>query len=432
MTDNKKLDNTDLRSEEVQEILTRVPHWMIRWGSVLFLSLIILLLFISWFVKYPDVIVAQAIITTEVPPQKEYAQYTGKIDTIFVEDDQIVYKGQPLAILENTANFEHVFFLKSVIDTVGLKNGKFNFPLMEVPILFLGEISTAYSLFENSYIQYSMNKKLQPFANELIASRVSLSELRNRLHLLLNQQKLEEKGLKLKENELRRKTTLFKKGIISEQEFEAGQLEYLQSKQGLKNVTLSISQIREAIAVAKKTAKGTTIEKERETMNLLKSVVQRFNQLKVAIEAWEMKYVLSSEIDGKVAFMNYWSENQTVTQGDLIFTIIPAENSAYVAKLLTPAENSGKIEIGQEVKISLKNYSETEFGVLEGKIEDISLLPNKEGLYLIDVSMPEELITSYGKRIKFKQEMAGTANIITEDLRLIERFFYQLKDIFNR
>ena len=24
----------ELRSEEVQEILTRVPHWLIRWGSV--------------------------------------------------------------------------------------------------------------------------------------------------------------------------------------------------------------------------------------------------------------------------------------------------------------------------------------------------------------------------------------------------------------
>lgn len=32
------LDNIELRSEEVQEILTRVPNWMIRWGSVLFFS----------------------------------------------------------------------------------------------------------------------------------------------------------------------------------------------------------------------------------------------------------------------------------------------------------------------------------------------------------------------------------------------------------
>ena len=56
MSEKNNLDNIELRSEEVQEILEKVPHWMIRWGNVLFLALIVLLLVISWFVKYPDVI----------------------------------------------------------------------------------------------------------------------------------------------------------------------------------------------------------------------------------------------------------------------------------------------------------------------------------------------------------------------------------------
>lgn len=45
------------------------------------------------------------------------------------------------------------------------------------------------------------------------------------------------------------------------------------------------------------------------------------------------------------------------------------------------------------------------------------------------VSIPPELITSYGKKIKFKQEMLGQAEIITEDLRLVERIFYQFRSI---
>lgn len=426
------LENTNLRSEEVQEILTRVPHWMIRWGSVLFLCLIIMLLFISWFVKYPDVIVAQAVITTKIPPEKEYAQVPGKIDTIFVEDDQMVLAGQPLAILENTASYKDVFFLKSILDTIGMENMKFEFPIREVPILFLGDIDAEYALFENSYVQYSLNNTLQPYSNQITANKISLSELQNRLQVLLIQQELEESALKFKEADLDRNRKLFEKGIISAQEFETKQLEALQAEQSFKNLNISISQTREAIAMAQKTSKGTNIEKTRETMMLLKNLVQSFNQLKIAIETWEMQYVLSSDINGRVAFMNYWSENQTVTQGDLVFTIIPSRNSAYIAKLQVPAQNSGKIEKEQKVNISLANYPETEFGVLQGKVENISMLPNKEGLYLIDVSLPEELVTSYGRKIKFKQEMAGTADIITEDLRLIERFFYQLKDVFNR
>jgi hypothetical protein len=132
---NEHIDQIELRSEEVQEILTKVPNWMIRWGNTLFLVLIGMLLLLSWFVKYPDIINANAIITTEIPPQKEYARTTGKIDTLFVKDIQNVLENQPLAIIENTANFTDVFFLKSIIDTIKVQKKSFIFPIDQLPIL---------------------------------------------------------------------------------------------------------------------------------------------------------------------------------------------------------------------------------------------------------------------------------------------------------
>jgi len=92
----------------------------------------------------------------------------------------------------------------------------------------------------------------------------------------------------------------------------------------------------------------------------------------------------------------------------------------------------GKIKIGQTANIKLENFPDNEFGTLKGEVKHISLLPNKDGLYLIDVSLPEKLITSYNKEIPFKQEMRGMVEIITEDLRLIERFFYQFKNLADR
>ncbi|MFT4665067.1 MAG: hypothetical protein ACI8YQ_004836 [Polaribacter sp.] len=167
-------------------------------------------------------------------------------------------------------------------------------------------------------------------------------------------------------------------------------------------------------------------------MVLLKSVIQSFIQLKEAIKDWENLYVLQSNIEGKVSFLNFWNRNQTVNQGDLVSIIIPIENSSYIAKLKTPAQKSGKLKKGQKVNIKLANYPDTEFGVLIGDEKNISLTADKEGLYYLDPDLPDELITSYKKEIKFKQEMKGSAEIITEDLRLIERFFYQLKEVFQR
>ena len=86
---------------------------------------------------------------------------------------------------------------------------------------------------------------------------------------------------------------------------------------------------------------------------------------------------------------NFWSENQTINSGDFVFTIIPKNHSSYICKLQAPVLNSGKVKIGQDVNIKLSSYPDNEFGILTGKIKDISLVPNIEGLYLIDVELPK-------------------------------------------
>ncbi|WP_460220030.1 HlyD family secretion protein [Psychroserpens sp. MEBiC05023] len=429
---SEKLDDLKLRSEEVQEILTRVPHWMIRWGNVLFLSLILLLLFISWFVKYPDIISSKALLTTLVPPQKEYAKTTGKLSAVLVTDNEKVTSSQPLAIIENTSNYNDVFKLKRIIDTITINNKTFNFPVDSIPVLFLGNIDAQFALFENNYIQYILNKELQPFSNESIANRYSISELNRRLQSLKSQKEINRTELEFKNKDLLRNKALFEKGVISAQAYENKQLEYAQAERNYKNFESSISQIREGLSNARRTNKGTEINRIKEEMILLKNVIQSFNQLKKAIKDWEQQYVLSSDIDGKVSFLNFYSINQTVNQGDLVFTIIPKEYSSYIAKLTTPSQNFGKVKLGQKVNIKLENYPEAEFGVLIGEIQHVSVIPDDEGNYVVDVLLPEELITSYNKKIDFKQEMRGSAEIITEDLRLIERFFYQFRQVLSR
>jgi multidrug resistance efflux pump len=424
---SKSLENITLRSEEVQEILTQVPKWMVRWGSTLFFFVITLILAISWFIKYPDVISSETIITTEIPPQKEFANITAKIDTIYVKDSEIIAQNRILAVLENTANTEDVLYLKSILDTITFKNKSFVFPIEELPILFLGDIDQSFANFENNYSQYALNKKLQPFSNEVLANTISLSELKGRLGSLRAQHALNESEISLKNNDLERSKNLFDKGVISEQEYENKQQEVLLAERSFQNLGVSISQVREAISNAKNTSKGTEITRTKAELQLLKGSIQSFNQLKKAVKDWENDYVLKSEINGKVSFLNYWSKNQTVSQGDIMFVIIPTENSSYVAKVKAPPQNSGKIKIGQKVNVKLQNYPEDEFGIL-----NISLVPDKDGFYLIDVSLPELLVTSYNKEIEFKQEMRGVAEIITEDLRLIERFFYQFKELVER
>ncbi|MFP4847142.1 HlyD family secretion protein [Winogradskyella sp. PE311] len=428
--DNHK-DHIELRSEQVQELLEAVPNWMIRYGNILILILILMFFMLSWFIKYPDIIAAEAQITTKLPPQKKYARISGKLDSILISDNTLIKENEILALIENTANFEHILLLKSVIDTIKLNNRNFKFPIDELPILFLGDIESEYALFENSYIEYQLNKDYQPFSNEQRGNQYSKTQLYARLKTLRAQKQINTAELAFQKRDLERQQELYKKGVIAKQTLESKELNYLQAERNYANMDASISQIKESINNTKTNAVSTSIKKTREDISLLKNVIQSFNQLKRALIEWEKIYTITSDINGNVAFSKLWVKNQNVTQGDLLFTIIPEYNSSYIAKLKTPAQNSGKIKTGQTVNIKLENYPDNEFGSIKGEIESISLLTDEDGFYLITVALPPKLITSYNKEILFRYEMRGSAEIITEDLRLIERFFYQLKSVFT-
>lgn len=431
MPDNQ--EQIQIRSEEVQEILSYVPNWMIRWGNTLFLALILGFLLATWFIKYPDVIASQVIVTTETPPEKIYAKRSGKLDAILVHDNEKVKENKILGIIENSSNYQDVILLRNTIDALNIDYKNFYFPFEKLPVLFLGEVDAEYALFESNYTEYKLNKELKPLSNEYLSNQISITEAKNRLNTLLSQQSINKKELELNKKDLNRFQSLYERGVISAQEFDQKKIANLQAERAYKNNSSSISQLRDLINNSAKTLRGTEIQKIKEDNKLLKNVIQSFNQLKKSLKNWELNYVLKSSLDGKVSFLSFWNENQSVQQGDLVFTIIPENNSHFfIGKIKAPVQNSGKIKIGQKVNIRLANYPYQEFGMLEGVIKNISLIADADGNYLIDVELPEKLITTYKKEIEFKQEMAGSAEIITEDLRLIERFFYQLKNIFKK
>ncbi|HFG0576230.1 hemolysin D [Flavobacterium psychrophilum] len=425
-------ENTEieLRSEEVQEILTRVPHWMIRWGSVVVLLILLSLFFVSWLVKYPDVITTQIVITTNVPPEKLVAKVPGKIEAILVIDKATILKNTPLAVIENSSNFKDVFLLKSIVDTIDIDKNKF--PFDKLKSAQLGEIESFFAVFQKESIADDLNTKLQPYQVEGTAQSYEAIQLKERLSLLESQKSINQNELVLQKSDLDRYETLYKKGIIATQELEKHKLTYLQIEKNYKSLLSTISQLKSSLNELNKNSKTTQINESKENINLERNVIQAFYGLKKAIKDWELNYVLRSSIDGKVSFLQLWAENQTVNAGDNVFAVIPTNESGYIGKVKATAQNSGKIKIGQTVNIRLANYPDREFGIIKGNIKAISLTPDADGNLLINVSLPKGLETSYKKQIVFQQEMPGTADIVTEDLRLIERLLYQFRDVFKR
>ena len=420
----------ELRSEEVQDILTKIPHWIIQWGSLVVLIILLLLFLVSWMVKYPDIITTEITITTQIPPEKLVAKTFGKIQAILIDDKAKVNENTPLAVIENAANYKDVFLLKTITDTISLNNSKF--PFEKLQAAQLGEIENSFAMFQKEYIASELNKQLQPYKVESSAQNFEAKQLRERLQLLEGQKEINQSELQLLKTDVERYEKLFKKGVISAQEIEKQRLIYLQAEKNYKSLLSSISQLKSSINELNRSSKTTVINESTTSINLERSVMQSFYQLKKAIKDWELNYVFRSSVKGTVSFLQIWSENQTINAGENMFAIIPSTEKGYIGKVKAVAQNSGKLKIGQKVNIRLANYPDREFGVIEGKLKTISLTPDKEGNLLLDIELPNGLKTSYKKQINFQQEMTGTADIITEDLRLLERLLYQFRDVFRR
>jgi HlyD family secretion protein len=58
--------------------------------------------------------------------------------------------------------------------------------------------------------------------------------------------------------------------------------------------------------------------------------------------------------------------------------------------------------------------------MVRGIVKTKSLVPSGDA-YIIEIDFPEGLTTLYGIKLEFTQNMSGTAEIITEDLRLLQK-----------
>lgn len=424
------LDNIELRSESVQDILTQPPHWMIRWGNTVIFIILLLILVMSYIIKYPEFVPAPIVVTSQNPPEKIEARINSKIEKIFIKDHQQVKKNEVLMVMQSAANYKDILELKKIVDSTA-PNQLSSFPISRTAGFKLGELQGEYNSFAKAFQDEDLFTRLQPYAPENLATNQSISEYRVRMATLKQQKSLESLKYDLTKKNFNRSQELFNQGVISAMELENEKIKYLQAQQNLENINISISQAEEGISNLNKTRSGTAINTEKDKITYSSQTLQLFEQLRKSLKLWEQNYLVISSTNGVASFQQFFGENQFVKSGEPVLSILPENKEKLVGRMSVPTTNSGKIRPGEKVLIKLDNYRFQEYGIIEGKVQNISLIPDDKGNYYVDVTLPKGLKTSYNKNLTFDKELRGTAEIVTEDLRLIERFFYQIRKLLG-
>lgn len=425
----KEIDDIELRSEDVQEVLGQTPSWILRRGIFMLTVFVAVLLAGSWFFKYPQVVNATITLTSQNPPANIVAKTSGAIADIYVKDGQKVRAGQRLVLIDNPAVVEDIDSLASELERITAATNDMKIYHIRNTRMKLGSMQSDFSTMMLKLDNYNQFITLNYYPQKIAASQELLEICRRQTTSALRQQTIVNKQHELQKKNYNRSLILHDKGLISDEDFEQAGNTLLQSELNVANATDNVTNNRSQQLQISSEITELKQQYAEQLSNILTDMKSSVNQLVNDIATWRMTYLITSPVNGTVTFTNFWARNQNVESGKVVFSVVPSHAPVLIGKVQLPALGAGRVRKNQRVNVSFDNFPEKEFGTVKGVVRRISLIPTDENNYVVEVGFPDGLKTSYGKRLPVSQEMSGSASIITEDTRLIEQLLQPVKKV---
>ncbi|MCI1187941.1 HlyD family secretion protein [Hymenobacter sp. DH14] len=412
------------RAEEVQDLMARQPSWFLRWSVTLLAVLLALGFAGAWLIHFPDLVPATFTLTSVNAPKAAPAHSSGRLVRLLVHDGVQVPAGAPLAYLESTAQPREVAQLGQAmrqawtLASAGQLEAVARLPLER--FRQLGELQGAYQPFALAHL------RLQTFfAQGIYVRRRALlqqeaGDLQAMARNLAQQQAIQGHALALAEADYRVQQQLAQQRVIAPLDLQHEETKLLAHQLPYRQMAAS----RISNTVAQRGKQQELLELDKALIEQRDQFLQALNALQSAADEWERKYVVRAPGAGRVYFPAPLQENQQVATEQVLFYVAPG-HTAYLGQMRIPQQNAGKVRAGQTVLIRFNGYPYQEFGLVRGTIRNVAEIPLEEG-FMAEVSLPTDLITSRGQKLTYKLGMTASAEVITQDRRLLQRLFSPL------
>lgn len=433
----KHIENTIQKTEEVQDIIDRMPRKTPRIVAMLVIILASFLFLSGWLINYPESVTGTVTISAQTAPVRLIAPTSGKLHLLHKNNEEVL-QGNVIAYIESGANFRHVWFLDSLLqqDLIGQ-----DVLIIEKSNTFvLGELTIPYLKVQNSLLELDQHNKNNLFVPKIKQLQVQKEGKIKQLDNLVNQQEIQEQQHIIYSNNLYKDSIqYFDLNSITETDYLRTKTAWLNSLQALRNQKNEKDLLQNNIKELDASFAQLSVEENEYNFKLSMNLQTSLQDLKNQVELWKQKYAFTAPYNGKLELLDFWKENAFVQAGKEAFAIIPAKNPV-LAQVLLPSQGAGKVTEGQEVIIKLDNFPYLEYGSITGKVKSISMLTNQADellaqknihSYKVNVELPDQLITNYGTSLDFNHDMKGMAQILVRKRRLIERLFDNLKYMVN-
>lgn len=431
--------NNHIYSAEAQEILEKIPSWIIRSGISVLATIIGLAIVACCIIKYPDTIIGNITLTTKTPPIDLVAKTNGNVEFVFFSEGDTIQKGSVVAVLESSTNWDDISFLSNKLDSSHFVPNVIVGESWIYDDYQLGELQSSFSDLQTRCADYLfyISEKIHNQKVNLLIRRIEKNK--EYIKSLEKQYPIYMEELRIEHSNLSRDSLLLTQKAISEANYELS-IQSFKTKE--KNCRAFLSSIMvaelellnnmqqlEELSISNKTG---LIEYENKILESLKN-------FKSILSQWKEKYAIVSPDNGIASFSTVWSGGQYVVSGQRIASIIPLKETEICGKIIVPSSRLGKVDVGQKVIVKLNGFPYMEYGALIGEIRVISAVPEilstsnertTQG-YAIDIYFPNGLITTYKKELPLIQQMDGTAEIVLKDKRLVEYFIEPIISVFN-
>lgn len=430
--------NNNFHSEEAQEILGRIPSWIIRWGITVIFSIFSIIIIGCCFIKYPERVTGTVIITTSNAPIDVVAKSGGYLEVLLVSNEDMVKEGDILGVIHTSANYKDVISVDSYLLSFAVD------PPEEIVFndsiygnFLMGELQGDWTSFVLSCQRY----RDYITRSVIIKKRMLLLEQIEKQKEYYQQMQLQFKSmmedLQYEEKSFIRDSSLFRMNVLSEQEYEEATRHLLQTRNSIMAFKTQMTAAELTVIQLEQQLVALSIQCEDETLALTEDLRTCLERISANIRNWKLTYLLTAPINGKVTFVRKWDKGQFINAGEHYLTIVPESPQSTIGIVKIPQTSFGKVRTGQKTNVKLEGYPYMEYGMLRGTIGYISSVPeestNSQGApqYTAEIVFQNDMETTYGKKLRMIQKMDGTADIITEEKRLIMRFLEPIIALFK-
>jgi len=333
--------------------------------------------------------------------------------------------------IEVPDNEKEIEFLKSYVLEIRsyLKSSKNELPLITENHVF-GAMQTYFNELQKNLKNYDEQIKNTYNTSKISNLKKKKQQYQILIAISIKQLALIKQELINAEDKYLANTNLYKKGVISKMDFYNEETAFRQKQMDVENAKRTTTDQQITLLNLAQELSDLEFQYYENERILANNIQANLLEIENGIENWQQNFSFVAPVSGKLVWLEKIHQNQFIEVGKSLFAIT-TNNEKFIALATIPANGFGKIQTGQKARIKLNNYPTYEFGHLEGIVSKLTEIPN-ENTYQVEITLKNGMTSSYNKLLAFTPEMTGTAEIVTDDLRVIQRIFNQFNKLFDR